>query len=118
MLSRDSQRLMHILDYCDDIENHLATVNHDHPTFLTNSMCQHSIAFCILQIGELTVKLSDELRSSTSQQINWTAIKGMRNIVVHDYGHIDLDVVWSVATEDIPTLKTFCQTQLEQNSPS
>lgn len=29
---------------------------------------------------------------------------GMRNIVIHQYWDVDLDVVWEVATRDIPAL--------------
>ena len=38
----------------------------------------------------------------------------MRNIIVHDYGEIRLQVVWDVATCDIPVLKAFCLRQLEE----
>ena len=113
MLPRDKQRLSHILDYCNDIQEHIKAVDNSHDAFLSDIMCQHSVAFCILQIGELVSALSEELRASTANQINWSAIKGMRNIVVHDYGHVDLEVVWSVAAEDIPILKKFCKEILE-----
>ena len=72
-------------------------------------MCQHSVSFCILQIGELVGRLSDELRAATVSEINWTAIKGMRNIVVHDYGNVDQEEVWTAATQDVPILKAFCE---------
>ena len=112
MQPRDSQRLYHILDYCEDVLKHLSVIGNEHDVFLSDTMCQHSIAFCILQIGELVARLSDELRNDTAQEINWSAIKSMRKIVVHDYGNIDLEVVWNVATEDIPVLKSFCESQL------
>ena len=77
-------------------------------------MLQRAIAFNILQIGELVGKLSDELRASTLQEINWPAIKGMRNIVVHDYGNVELDVVWDAAVNDLPVLMRFCEERLAQ----
>ena len=49
------------------------------------------------------------MRNTSSSDIDWSAIKGMRNIVVHNYGHIDLEILWSAATEDIPILKAFCE---------
>ena len=88
MQAHDQQILMHIQDYCDDTERYLISFDHSHETFLSTPMYQHAIAFCILQIGELVGKLSDELRIVTAHEINWRAIKGMRNIVVHDYGHV------------------------------
>ena len=73
------------------------------------------LSFCILQIGELVGKLSTEMRNASSSDIDWSAIKGMRNIVVHNYGHIDLEILWSAVTEDIPVLKVFCQKHISEN---
>ena len=37
----------------------------------------------------------------------------MRNYVAHEYGNIDLDVVWFVATESIQDLKRYCKNCLD-----
>ena len=34
----------------------------------------------------------------------WAKIVGMRHRVVHDYLHVDYDIVWGVATRDLPML--------------
>ena len=114
MQQHDIQLLEHIADYCDDIVEHLTNIGASREKFYSDTMAQHSIAFCILQIGELVGKLSQELRSATADEISWSEIKGMRNIVVHNYGEVKLSVVWEVATHDIPTLKAFCESQLQQ----
>lgn len=114
MPPRDTQRLEHVLDYCEDISDMLSTISFSKEAFFRNKQIQYSIAFSILQIGELVGRLSDELRERTKQEIDWRAIKGMRNIIVHDYGEIRLQVVWDVATCDIPVLKAFCLRQLEE----
>ena len=115
MLPRDVSVLKHIQEYCEDIERYLQAVGGSFDAFLTNSMCQHSISFCILQIGELVGKLSDVLRTATIDEINWTAIKGMRNIVVHDYGNVDQEEVWTAAILDVPKLKAFCEAKTEDD---
>ena len=74
---------------------------------------QYAMAFCILQIGELAGKLSEELRMASDEEIPWAKIRGMRNIVVHDYGNIDLDILWSVVNNDIPSLRAFCERMLD-----
>lgn len=33
----------------------------------------------------------------------------MRNLFAHNYGAIDIDLVWETATNDIPMLLTFCE---------
>ena len=114
MLPRDASILEHMEEYCADIEQYLHATGDSFDAFLSDPMCQHSIAFCILQIGELVSKLSQELRTATIHDMNWTAIKGMRNIVVHDYGNVDQEEVWTAATRDIPILKAFCERLLKQ----
>ena len=115
MLQRDYQCLEHIVDYCEDIADTLSRIEGSKETFKSDTMIQYSIAFCILQIGELVGKLSSELRAETSDEIRWNEIKGMRNIVVHDYGEVKLSVVWEVANHDIPILKEFCERKLQEN---
>jgi uncharacterized protein with HEPN domain len=54
-------------------------------------------------IGEAASRVSREIRDS-SPQIEWSAIIGMRQKVVHDYMNVDEDIVWETATRDIPPL--------------
>ena len=112
MQPRDDRILEHIADYCDDIQDAVDLIESSYERFISDKQSQYSIAFSIMQIGELVGKLSEELRASTKQEIDWPAVKGMRNIIVHDYGEVRLSVVWNVATLDIPPLKAFCEKHL------
>lgn len=38
----------------------------------------------------------------------------MRNMVAHSYGSMDRQIIWETAIVDIPTLKQFCEEQLEE----
>ena len=42
-------------------------------------------------------------------QIPWTDIYGLRNRIVHDYGHVDLEIVYDTLTKDIAEIKTFIE---------
>ena len=55
-------------------------------------------------IGEAANKVSAETRSQ-SNAIPWQDISGMRNRLIHAYFDVDLDVVWSTVTKDLPSLK-------------
>ena len=113
MLSPDEQCLSRIRDYCTVIANSLSSVDNSFDLFSNNIDIQQSIAFSILQIGEQVSRLSAEFRNSTADQISWPKIRGMYNIVVHNYGRIQLDTLWNTAMKDIPALKEFCRSQLE-----
>ena len=76
---------------------------------------QRSIAFSILQIGELSGGLSEEYRKATSSRVQWGPMKGMRNLVAHSYGSMNREIIWETAVNDIPALKQFCEEQLAEN---
>ena len=112
MLLRDKQRIEKIKEDCEGIQATVRRYGDSFAIFQTDQDYQHSTSFCILQIGELVNGLTEEFRKETRARMQWQQMKAMRNIVVHDYGHIDLEVVWSVITVNIPDLKLFCQEQL------
>ena len=69
---------------------------------------RRSIAFSILQIGELSGELSKAYRTSTSDRMQWGPMKGMRNMVALHYGAMDRQMIWQTVMTDIPELKAFC----------
>lgn len=113
MFPPDLQRLEHIRDYCIDIEHTVARCGNSFETFRADLDYQRSISFCILQIGELSGKLSQEFRQNTADHIRWAQIRGMRNLLAHDYGHMSQDVIWETAVTDIPVVRRFCEEQLD-----
>jgi len=112
MLSPDLQRLLHIQEYCKNIQGFQHRFGSSFETFCSDLAFQQSVSFCILQIGELCSGLSEEYRKHTKEQVQWSAIKGMRNVVVHDYGNIKLELLWTTVIKDIPALMQFCDQQL------
>lgn len=105
--SRDIQILEKIQGYCNDIMFTHTEYAHDYHTFCTNPTYRNAIALCLMQIGELVKHLSpDFIRSHTS--IPWHAIRGMRNVVAHEYGRIDLETVWETSEAGIIELRNFC----------
>lgn len=99
----DSARLNHILDAIVEIETYLE--NADYITFLSNSMMRFA---CIKQmeiIGEASDHISEVIKTQFSE-IEWSQIKGMRNIFVHEYFGIDSRLVWEIIKHDLPDLKS------------
>jgi len=64
-------------------------------------------------IGEAARRLPDEVRDLASD-IPWHKIIGMRNILVHGYFAIDLDVVWDTVQRDVPLLKPAVEAMLKK----
>ena len=62
-----------------------------------------SIMFRVIQIADNSSKLDNEFLT-TNKNIPWKSIKGMRNMIVHDYGAMDLSIVYDTVTNSIPEL--------------
>ena len=113
MLSPEKQRLLRICDYCELVASTIERFGATYDAFIADIDYQQSISFSILQIGELVANLPEPLKSSTSSRINWSQIKGMRNVIAHHYGKIDYEILWNAAVVDIPALKTFCEALIQ-----
>ncbi len=64
-------------------------------------------------IGEAARRLPEEIRN-LAPDIPWHKIIGMRNILVHGYFAIDLDVVWDTVQRDVPLLKPAVEAMLKK----
>ena len=84
MQSPDLQRIEHIKDYCAEIEATIGRYGKSFDIFAADMDYQKSVSFSILQIGELSSKLSESFRDETSAEVPWTVIKGMRNFFAHN----------------------------------
>ena len=68
-----------------------------------NEILLDSMLFRMIQISENAKKLSEEYRENTSE-IPWNELIGLRNRIVHDYGNVDLNIVFETLKYDIPEL--------------
>ena len=62
-----------------------------------------SVMFRIIQIAENNSRLTDQFKAEHSE-VPWIAIKGMRNKIVHDYGYVDLTIVYDTVIHGIPDM--------------
>ncbi len=69
-----------------------------------NELLQDSMMFRLIQISENARKLSDGFRLSEHPNIPWIAMFGLRNRIVHDYGSVDLGIVFDTLKNSIPEL--------------
>ena len=68
-----------------------------------NEILLDSMLFRMIQISENAKKLSEKYKESHSK-IPRGALSGLRNHIVHDYGNVDLSVVYETLKYDIPEM--------------
>lgn len=69
----------------------------------SNEILIDSVMFRLIQVAENSDKLTDSFKLQYSS-IPWRAMKGLRNRIVHEYGNVDLAVVYDTVKNDIPVL--------------
>ena len=69
----------------------------------SNEVLLDSVMFRLIQLAENSDKLSAEFKEQHSN-IPWHAMRGMRNRIVHDYGEVDLSIVYDTVIYDLPEL--------------
>ena len=99
-MRNDTEKLR---DICEAIENVQRYAARGKDAFRSDELIQTWVLYHIQILGEAAARISDEFQEQ-HQDIPWFKIIGMRNILVHDYFHIDLDAVWSVVENDLPVL--------------
>ena len=68
-----------------------------------NEILLDSMLFRMIQISENAKKLSADCMEKTSE-LPWNELIGLRNRIVHDYGNVDLSIVFETLKYDIPVL--------------
>lgn len=104
MNSKDRFVFGHILDFCSRIEKMRERFGNTLAAFCDDIAYQDAVCMCLLQIGELAGKLSDEAQKATCS-IPWREVRAFRNICAHNYGAVIFEDVWNTVVEDIPALE-------------
>ena len=55
-------------------------------------------------MAEATQRLSESAKQARPE-IDWRAIAGFRNVLVHNYLGVDLSQIWVIVQRDVPQLK-------------
>ena len=92
-------RLRDILQAARLIVSYLSNITE--ADFLSNTEKQDAVIRRLEIIGEATAHLTETTRQAIPQ-LPFRKMRGMRNIVAHDYGNINLKIVWEVGVVYVP----------------
>ncbi|MFQ5660980.1 MAG: DUF86 domain-containing protein [Gammaproteobacteria bacterium] len=98
---RDAAYLWDMLQAAKEVEGMME--DYDLAGFLNNRMLQRAVERSIEIIGEAARRVSSNGQQATSE-IPWREIIGQRNILAHEYGQIDHELLYKTVVDDIPEL--------------
>jgi uncharacterized protein with HEPN domain len=102
--------LRHILVEADYLVGQSAGLSFD--VFAADETLRRAFVRSLEIIGEAAKKVPDDFREAHAD-IEWRAMAGMRDRLIHDYFGVDFELVWDVVRTRIPKLRDRLASILE-----
>lgn len=100
-----------ILEAIDRIEEYVKGLSLEE--FTKNRMAIDAVVRNLEVIGEACRAIPEEIREEHSE-IEWRKIIGLRNILIHQYFGIDVELIWDIIKNKLPSLKEKMRKLLEE----
>ena len=100
-MSRDRAYLLDILEAARLAVQYVADKPKD--GFLKDTLCQDAVVRRLEIIGEAARRISEDTRKRYPD-LSWRAMIGMRNLMIHEYDDVDLEIVWETVQNNLPPL--------------
>jgi uncharacterized protein with HEPN domain len=95
--------LGHILDSIDKLDEIIGKKTYEE--YDSDEILKLAVVKLFEIIGIASIALSDEIKLK-NPDVEWREIKGMRNILIHEYFGINYEIVWDTYKMFVPKLKT------------
>ena len=98
---RDDDRIAHIVEACEEVATFVAGKTRN--DLDDNRMLQLALVKLVEIVGEAAKAVSDDTRRRYPE-VPWSAAARTRDRLTHHYFDVNLDVLWSTVTDDLPAL--------------
>jgi len=102
--------LRHVLVEADYLIAQAAGLKRDE--FMTNETLRRAFVRSLEIVGEAAKKVPEDFRAK-HPTVEWRAMAGMRDRLIHDYFGVDYELVWDVVQNRIPALRNQVASMLD-----
>jgi len=99
-----------ILESIEKIEKYTKDISYKE--FIQNTLLIDGVTRNLGIIGEAVKNLPLELRKKYPI-VEWKKIAGLRDIIIHEYSGINLEIIWDIVVNKISELKTSAKKIIE-----
>lgn len=104
--SRERQRLSDIVRNIDAIDAYVERL--DFSAFAADRMRIDAVERCLQRITEAAIRIGAERMREIAPDILFAEVRGLGNMLRHEYDKLDLGTVWSTVRSDLPGLRAAC----------
>jgi len=83
--------------------------------FMADGRTQDAVMFNLIIMGEAAGRIS-EIFQADHPEVPWSSIIGTRNVIVHGYDQVKLQIVWDILNKDLKPLKNNLKKLLQEVS--
>lgn len=109
-MSGDALYLVHILERIRRIDEYASS---GEEAFMADSKTQDAVVRNFEVIGEATKRISRETRA-LAPHIPWRLMAGFRDVLIHNYNGVRLNLVWEAVQKDLPGLREPLEALLQK----
>lgn len=108
---RERLRLHDIIDNIDSIDAYLDGVSYT--AFIEDQMRVDAVERCLQRMTEAVIHIGADRMAVIAPDIPVHEIRGLGNVLRHEYGRIDLATIYRTVTDKLPGLRAHCVRALE-----
>jgi uncharacterized protein with HEPN domain len=110
----DRLYIHHILDCLQRIQRYCQDGKQ---AFFSAELIQDAVLRNLQTLAESTKRISDDLKAR-HPEVDWRAVGGFRNVLVHDYLGINLERIWEIVSIHLPMLHSQMEAIRREKDPS